>query len=233
MLKIFVRNVVGTNMNNIWEDLKYPYKEYAEFLDTQNIAELVDKYYENDIHPMCDFSSMIRQICNPIYDVYQKWIKDNGMKINKKEDLFHLNSLEFWQLYFNRKLNLDVHETYVVYREIWEYNKKLNYYKNNCPKIKYMINNAYININDKEYAVGVVLGPEGDPNSPFASEIVTVTEYEKGLKNKIYGPCFINNLTYYTVCHKNKDNVYEMKQKWLDELVKLGVDTNSFEYKII
>lgn len=46
--------------------------------------------------------------------------------------------------------------------------------------MKYKISNVYINVNGENIAVGVVLGEEDKPQSPFRTEYVTNSEYERG-----------------------------------------------------
>lgn len=48
--------------------------------------------------------------------------------------------------------------------------------------MKYKISNVYINVNGEDIAVGVVLGEEDKPQSPFRTEYITNSEYERGLK---------------------------------------------------
>ena len=48
--------------------------------------------------------------------------------------------------------------------------------------MKYKISNAYIRINGESIPVGTVLGEEDKPQSPFRTEYITNSEYEKGLE---------------------------------------------------
>ena len=48
--------------------------------------------------------------------------------------------------------------------------------------MKYKISNAYAVINGEEIQVGVALGQEDLPESPFTTGYVTNSEYEQGLK---------------------------------------------------
>ena len=45
--------------------------------------------------------------------------------------------------------------------------------------MKYKISNVYIEVNGDSIPVGVVLGEEDKPYSPFASEKITNSEYEE------------------------------------------------------
>lgn len=53
--------------------------------------------------------------------------------------------------------------------------------------MKYKISNAYAVINGEEIQVGVALGQEDLPESPFTTGYVTNSEYEQGLKEFRYG----------------------------------------------
>jgi hypothetical protein len=98
--------------------------------------------------------------------------------------------------------------------------------------MKYEINRSDIIINDTEYiTVGVVLGPEDDPESPFRSETVPVSEFEKGLKSFKYGRAHINDCC----CHiVGKLYTYGepkvIEKKWIDELILMGYDVSALKY---
>lgn len=46
-------------------------------------------------------------------------------------------------------------------------------------RMKYKISNAYLSVNEEDIAVGVVLGEEDKPQSPFRTEYIRASEYEK------------------------------------------------------
>lgn len=99
--------------------------------------------------------------------------------------------------------------------------------------MKYKINNAYIIINGEHIPVGTVLGKEGDPQSPFTSEIIPNSEYEKGLKCFKYGKQQIGDCVFHCICEFvgfTAENPIE--QKWIDELKKMGYDTSVLKYEI-
>ena len=62
--------------------------------------------------------------------------------------------------------------------------------------MKYKISDVYIKINGEDIAVGVALGEEDKPQSPFRTEYVTNSEYENGLKEFRYGKQQIGDLVY-------------------------------------
>ena len=65
--------------------------------------------------------------------------------------------------------------------------------------MKYKISNAYAVINGEEIQVGVALGQEDLPESPFTTGYVTNSEYEQGLKEFRYGKARIGDLVYHVV----------------------------------
>lgn len=96
--------------------------------------------------------------------------------------------------------------------------------------MKYKISNVYIEVNGYSIPVGVVLGEEDKPYSPFASEKITNSEYEEGLKNFKYGGQRIGDLVYHSV-GKISGNIIEFgcDEKWLNELKKMGYNINILE----
>lgn len=91
--------------------------------------------------------------------------------------------------------------------------------------MKYKINNVYINVNGEDIAVGVVLGEEDKPQSPFRTEYITNSEYERGLKEFRYGKQQIGDCVYHCITQfKNFTATCPIKQKWIDELEKMGYD---------
>lgn len=90
--------------------------------------------------------------------------------------------------------------------------------------MKYKISNAYINVNGEDIAVGVALGEEDKPQSPFRTEYVTNSEYEKGLKEFRYGKQQIGDCVHHCITQfKNFTATCPIKQKWIDELEKNGI----------
>jgi hypothetical protein len=99
--------------------------------------------------------------------------------------------------------------------------------------LKYKISNAYIEINGESIAVGTVLGEEDKPESLYMSETITNSEYEKGLKEFIYGTSRINDLVYHRVAvFKDFVATSPVEQKWIDELKLMGYDTSKLAYVI-
>lgn len=93
--------------------------------------------------------------------------------------------------------------------------------------MKYKISNAYIIVNGEEICVGTVLGPEDKPESPFRSEIIPNSEYEKGLKEFKYGQQRIGDLVYHIVGKfVNFRSIRHIDKKWMRELELMGYDTS-------
>lgn len=70
--------------------------------------------------------------------------------------------------------------------------------------MKYKISNVYINVNGEDIAVGVVLGEEDKPQSPFRTEYITNSEYERGLKEFRYGKQQIGDCVYHCITQFKK-----------------------------
>ncbi len=99
--------------------------------------------------------------------------------------------------------------------------------------MRYKINNTYIIVNGESISVGTVLGKEDKPHSCCPTEIVTNSEYEEGVKCFKYGKQQINNLVCYCVGEfVNYVAKEQIKQKWIDELAKMGYDTSVLKYEI-
>lgn len=93
--------------------------------------------------------------------------------------------------------------------------------------MKYKISNAYIDVNGECIKVGVVLGPENDPQSPYTTEIIPISEYEKGMKEFRYGREQINDLvSHYVGVFENFRSKKHVDEKWIRELELLGYDTS-------
>lgn len=100
--------------------------------------------------------------------------------------------------------------------------------------MRYKISDVYVNVNGESIAVGTVLGEEDKPQSPFRTGYITNSEYEKGLKEFIYGKQQIGDL----VCHcvaefKNFVAIRPVEKKWIDELGKMGYDISKLKYEIV
>ena len=97
--------------------------------------------------------------------------------------------------------------------------------------MKYKISNAYVQINGESIPVGTVLGEEDKPQSPFRTEYITNSEYEKGLKSFKYGRQQINDTVYHLVAEfKDFVATRPVEQKWIDELKLMGYDTSKLVY---
>lgn len=93
--------------------------------------------------------------------------------------------------------------------------------------MKYKISDAYILVNGEEINVGVVLGQEDKPESPFSTEIIPISEYEKGVKEFRYGRAHIDDMVVHLV-GKFVDfkSASHVDEKWIHELRLLGYDTS-------
>ena len=99
--------------------------------------------------------------------------------------------------------------------------------------MKYKISNAYVQINGETIAIGTVLGEEDKPQSPFRTEYITNSEYEKGLKSFKYGRQQIGDLVYHQVAEfKDFVATRPVEQKWIDELILMGYDVSKLKYTI-
>ena len=99
--------------------------------------------------------------------------------------------------------------------------------------MKYKISNAYIRINGESIPVGTVLGEEDKPQSPFRTEYITNSEYEKGLKSFKYGKQQIGDCVYYQIAEfKNFVATSPVEQKWIDELKLMGYDISKLSYEV-
>ena len=99
--------------------------------------------------------------------------------------------------------------------------------------MKYPISNLYIKINDNSYKIGVVLGEEDKPNSPFTTEYVTMSEYEDGFKKFIYGSQYTDDCVYHMLGPYYTDGEpKEIEKKWIDELALMGFDVSRIKYKL-
>ena len=99
--------------------------------------------------------------------------------------------------------------------------------------MKYKISDVYIRINGESIPVGTVLGEEDKPQSPFRTEYITNSEYEKGLKSFKYGRQQISDLVYHQVAEfKDFVATRPVEQKWIDELELMGYDVSKLSYEI-
>lgn len=99
--------------------------------------------------------------------------------------------------------------------------------------MRYKISDLYVKINGESIPVGTVLGEEDKPQSPFRTEYITNSEYEKGLKSFKYGKQKIDNLVYYQIAEfKDFVATKPVEQKWIDELKLMGYDVSNLKYEI-
>lgn len=99
--------------------------------------------------------------------------------------------------------------------------------------MKYKISNAYIKIGTESIAVGTVLGEEDKPCSPFRTEYITNSEYERGLKDFSYGQQQIGDLVYHQIAKLDfTGEPIEIEKKWIDELILMGYDVSKLKYTI-
>lgn len=93
--------------------------------------------------------------------------------------------------------------------------------------MKYKISNAYAVINGEEIQVGVALGQEDLPESPFTTGYVTNSEYEQGLKEFRYGKARIGDLVYHVVARfENFVSASPVEARWIKELELMGYDVS-------
>lgn len=91
--------------------------------------------------------------------------------------------------------------------------------------MKYKINDAYLIVNGESIPVGVVLGRDNEPRSPYMTECIMVSEYERGLKEFKYGEQKINNLVFYTLGEfVDFKATRHIDEKWIEELRLMGYD---------
>ena len=99
--------------------------------------------------------------------------------------------------------------------------------------MKYKISDVYIRINGESIPVGTVLGQEDKPQSPFRTEYITNSEYEKGLKSFKYGRQQIGDMVYHLVAEfKDFVATRPVEQKWIDELKLMGYDIAKLLYEV-
>lgn len=97
--------------------------------------------------------------------------------------------------------------------------------------MKYKISDLYIEINNEPIPIGAVLGEEDNPNSPFRSGYITITEYENGLKNFTYGKQRIDDLMYHCLGkYYTTGESKSIKRKWVEELSRLGYDVSKVKF---
>lgn len=99
--------------------------------------------------------------------------------------------------------------------------------------MKYKINDAYVIVNGVEIAVGVVLGQENDPCDPHHTEIIPISEYEKGLKEFRYGRQHMGNMVFYRVgVFTDNKSTSHVDEKWMCELERMGYNISILENHI-
>ena len=93
--------------------------------------------------------------------------------------------------------------------------------------MKYKISDAFIKVNGEAIKVGVVLGRENNPDSPFMTEVIPISEYEKGVKEFRYGQARIDDMVVHLVGIFNDFKAdRHVDEKWMHELALLGYDTS-------
>lgn len=98
--------------------------------------------------------------------------------------------------------------------------------------VKYKISNVYAVINGEKIQVGVALGKEDKPKSPFMTECITNTEYERGLKELRYGEARIDDLVCHTVARfENFVSERPVEERWITELKLMGYDVSKLVYE--
>ena len=92
--------------------------------------------------------------------------------------------------------------------------------------MKYKISNLYIKIDGERIPIGVCLGEENKPESPYTTETIPISEYETGLKNFTYGRQRIDDCVYHGLRHEysTTGEPKPIDKKWFDELVRMGYD---------
>ena len=99
--------------------------------------------------------------------------------------------------------------------------------------MKYKISNLYIEIDSDSIPIGVVLGEEDKPESPYRTESITISEYEKGLKDFIYGRQQIHDCVYHVVGRYSTSGERKpIRKKWVDELVRRGYNVDKVMFDI-
>ena len=100
--------------------------------------------------------------------------------------------------------------------------------------MKYKISNLYIKINGERIPIGVCLGEEDKPESPYTTETIPISAYEAGLKNFTYGRQRIDDCVYHGLIHdySTTGEPKPIKKKWVDELVRQGYDISKVKFII-
>ena len=98
--------------------------------------------------------------------------------------------------------------------------------------MKYKISNLYIKIDGERIPIGVCLGEEDKPESPYTTETIPISEYETGLKNFTYGRQRISDCTYHGLIHtySTDGEPKPIKRKWYEELIRLGYDVSKVKF---
>lgn len=93
--------------------------------------------------------------------------------------------------------------------------------------MKYKIGDADIVVNGEYITVGVVLGKEDNSQSPYMTEIIPISEYEKGIKEFRYGKQRIHDMMgHYVGKFENFKSTSHVDEKWIHELELMGYDTS-------
>lgn len=230
------------NKTNYWNfkssTYNYPYNKFVNFLDTVDLFSYLTEFSEqyDTVDLFIPQRVFITFIISKIEDSFKKFCEINELT-DFYDLLFKSDSIEFWDEYLTNKL------------DIWSYNNEAFYsvielkhtvekkkLVDNYPTMKFPISNLYIVIDNVEYKVGVVLGPAGQPTSPFSTEKVSLTEYKQGIiDNKYSSIQYINDLVFHLVYNlkSNTDSPYKLEEKWINELIDQGIDLTNLNYELI
>lgn len=101
--------------------------------------------------------------------------------------------------------------------------------------MKYKISDLYIRIDGEKIPIGVILGEDDKPESPYSTESIPISEYEAGLKCFIYGKQRIHDCVYHRLAedYSTKGERKPIKKKWVDELIRLGYDVSNVKFDIL
>ena len=92
--------------------------------------------------------------------------------------------------------------------------------------MKYKISNLYVTIDGERIPIGVVLGEEDKPESPYHTDYIPISEYEAGLMTFKYGRQRISDCVAHRLreSYSTKGEPKPIEKKWFDELVRMGYD---------
>lgn len=97
--------------------------------------------------------------------------------------------------------------------------------------MKFKISNLYIRIDSERIPIGVVLGEEDKPESPYSTDNIPISEYEAGLKTFKYGRQRISDCVahYLRESYSTKGEPKPIESKWFYELIRLGYDVSKLK----